>query len=186
VTASEIILVRDAEAVAHEPHSSHAVDNDRPLFEEGGLAADNLAATFAHRRIGAVFSSPSRRATQTVEPTAEAHGLELHIVSDLRERRVSGDDLEPAAFREALERSRTDPSFSLPGGESATDVLDRALRAMTRIHSETPNGIAVAATHGGIISILRWHVGESFTVDEALNEPTPNVYDFSPKLFGLT
>jgi len=44
----------------------------------------------------------------------------------------------------------------------------------------------VAATHGGIISILRWHVGESFTVDEALNEPTPNVYDFSPKLFGLT
>jgi hypothetical protein len=35
---------------------------------------------------------------------------------------------------------------------------------------------AVAGTHGGLISIVRWHLGEEFTVQEALAEPMPATY----------
>ena len=34
----------------------------------------------------------------------------------------------------------------------------------------------MTGTHGGIISIFRWYLGEEFTVEEALAEPIPAVY----------
>jgi hypothetical protein len=51
--------------------------------------------------------------------------------------------------------------------------------------TETPSGTAVVGTHGGVISILRWHVGMEFSIDEALAEPMPAVYRFSPNDFVL-
>jgi broad specificity phosphatase PhoE len=55
-------------------------------------------------------------------------------------------------------------------------VLGRALRALASIRQETPSGIGVAATHGGLISILRWHLGDEFSVEDALQESMPAVY----------
>jgi broad specificity phosphatase PhoE len=95
---------------------------------------------------------------------------------------ASGDSLRPRslspAFLEALQRSRVDRAFALPGGESSNDVRLRGLRALEKIRLETPSGIAVAGTQGGPISILRWHLGEKFIIEDALAEPMPAIYPF--------
>jgi 2,3-bisphosphoglycerate-dependent phosphoglycerate mutase len=128
--------------------------------------------------ITAVFSSPYRRALETVQPIASTHTLPVETMDDLRERRLSPSTLAEPAFLEALHRSRADPAFALPGGESSNDVRLRALRALEKIRLDTPSGIAVAGTHGGLISILRWHLGEEFTIEDALGEPMPAIYPF--------
>ncbi|MDP9184738.1 MAG: histidine phosphatase family protein, partial [Actinomycetota bacterium] len=103
--------------------------------------------------------------------------VSVTILPDLRERRLSGGGpLPDPEFLETLHRARADPNFSSPGGESTRDVLQRARRVLREIDGSTPDGVAVAGTHGGVISIVRWSLGQEFTVDEALAEPMPSVF----------
>jgi broad specificity phosphatase PhoE len=67
----------------------------------------------------------------------------------------------------------------LTGGESTEQVLIRIARVLNRMSQETPSGTAVAGTHTGFISILRWERGEEFTIEEALAEPMPATYSLS-------
>jgi 2,3-bisphosphoglycerate-dependent phosphoglycerate mutase len=152
------------------------MDNERPLTSEGRLAAAQLAERLRADSITAVFSSPYRRALETVQPIASIHALPVQIIDDLRERRLSQSPLAEPAFLEALHRARENPAFALAGGESTDDVRLRALRVLEKIRHETPYGAAVAGTHGGLISIVRWHLGKEFTVEEALAEPMPAIY----------
>jgi 2,3-bisphosphoglycerate-dependent phosphoglycerate mutase len=176
VTASEIILIRHAEAVPSEPGSSDTADNDRPLSAAGRIAAESVAAELAHLPITAVFSSPYRRAIETVAPIAASHRLQVQVDEDLRERRLAQTPLVGEAFLDAIRRARADVNFSLPGGESTEQVMERANAVLGRMTAAVSDGIAVAGTHGGFISIVRWSWDEEFSVEDALNEPTPALY----------
>ena len=151
-------------------------DDERPLTRAGKLAVARLTRWLSQRPVRAVFSSPSRRAIDTVEPIASDHGLSLQVFGDLRERRLASHDLVETEYREALRRAREDPALALPGGESTNDVVDRGFGALAQIRDETATGVAVAGTHGGLISIVRWHLGDEFSVEEALTEPMPAIY----------
>jgi 2,3-bisphosphoglycerate-dependent phosphoglycerate mutase len=177
VTASSILLVRHAAPEPARPRDTPETDNERPLSSQGRIEAQRLAQSLRGELISAVFASPYRRAVETVEPIAKDHGLAVLLVDDLRERRLaSHHPLPEAAFLSALGRARDDPTYALPGGETSSEVLDRTVRALTRVQEATSFGIAVVGTHGGVISILRWHIGETFTIEEALAEPMPAMY----------
>ena len=173
VTASVVLLVRHAEA---EPPDPHLTDDDRPLTDAGRLAAARLTRRLTQRAVRAVYSSPARRALQTVELIASDHSLPVHVMDGLRERQLATQDLPEPAFIEALRQAREDPALALPGGESTNDALARALDALASIRRGSPLGVAVAATHGGLISIVRWHLGQEFSVEDALAEPMPAIY----------
>jgi 2,3-bisphosphoglycerate-dependent phosphoglycerate mutase len=178
VTASVVLLIRHGAPEPPVPGNSGKKDDERPLTSEGLLAAERLAERMRVEPITAVFSSPSRRALETVQPIASSHTLPVRTIDDLRERRLSAASLAEPAFLEALRRSREDPAFALPGGETANEVRLRGLRVLDKIRRDTLSGVAVAGTHGGLISILRWHLGEEFTIDEALAEPMLAIYPF--------
>ena len=176
MAASEIILVRHAEAVPLQPGASDAVDNDRPLSDAGRIAADQLASELSRLPIEAVFSSPYRRAIETVEPIAATHQLHVRMDEDLRERRLAGVPLVGDAFVDAIRRAREDPRFAPPGGESTQQVMKRAIAVFGRMARAVSDGAVVAGTHGGLISVVRWHLGEEFSIEDALAEPTPALY----------
>jgi 2,3-bisphosphoglycerate-dependent phosphoglycerate mutase len=176
MTAPALVLVRHAEAVPLNPDASGAADNDRPLSIEGRIAALKLVDDLEGQPITAVFSSPYRRAVETAEAIAAVRGLSVRIEPDLRERRLAGTPVSDDRFLDALRRARRDPTFALQGGESTEQVLKRAERALRRMTDAAPEGTVLAATHGGLISILRWHFGEEFTIEDALAEPMPAVY----------
>ena len=139
VTASVVVLVRHAQPVPPIQGSTATMDDESPLPEEGRVAAKDLAHGMRQQPVTAVFSSPYRRAVETVEPIAAVHGLEVRTCEDLRERRLSAKTLDELTFLEALRHSRADASLALVGGESADDVQGRALRVLERV--------LVATTH---------------------------------------
>jgi broad specificity phosphatase PhoE len=171
-----VLLVRHARPEPPIAGSPFTLDNERPLTPDGRMAAQVLAASLRSKAITSVYSSPYRRARETVEPIAAALGLSVRVLDGLRERRLAEAPLDEASFLDALRQSRRDPSFHLPGGESTGEVRDRAFAALDRIHNENDGGIAVAGTHGGLISIVRWTLGVAFAVEQALSEPMPAVY----------
>jgi 2,3-bisphosphoglycerate-dependent phosphoglycerate mutase len=172
----KLLLIRHAAPAPPIAGSSESMDNERSLTPEGRLAAEQLAEGLREEPITAVFSSPYRRAVETIQPIASARALPVLILDDLRERRLSPSPLPTLAFLEALQRSRENPFFALPGGESSNEVQLRGLRGLEKIRHDTPSGVSVAGTHGGLISIIRWHLGAEFTVEDALAEPMPAIY----------
>lgn len=69
-----VYLIRHAHA-GQRARGFH--DQFRPLSDRGRARADQLVDILADLNVTAVWSSPSTRCMQTVEPTAVAHGVEV-------------------------------------------------------------------------------------------------------------
>ena len=81
----DVFLIRHAHA-GQRTFGLH--DRYRPLSDEGRLQADELAAFFSTSSSGglsAIYSSPATRCVQTMEPSAQAAGLEITEQEDLWE-----------------------------------------------------------------------------------------------------
>jgi broad specificity phosphatase PhoE/8-oxo-dGTP pyrophosphatase MutT (NUDIX family) len=75
LTTGTLYLVRHGAAGDRQSWSGD--DTLRPLSRRGEMQAAGLAKTLSDHRIEAVFSSPYVRCVQTVQPLAEAAGLEV-------------------------------------------------------------------------------------------------------------
>src|SRR5690348_15225641 len=81
--SSEIVLVRHARSVP--PTADGPDEFTRPLTPDGLRQALDLVAALTEPRPVAVWSSPYRRAIQTVQPAADALGLPVRPLGALRE-----------------------------------------------------------------------------------------------------
>ncbi len=158
-TATEVILVRHGEPT---PADRQATVYDPPLSERGRWQARRLAARLAPLRLDALYSSPLKRALQTAQPLAEATGLEIREVPDLREvemdlarlRSLSQRLGREALIEELGRRLLATPRWDmLPGFEPSHRFRHRVLRAMQEIVSRHPGGRVVVVCHGGVINI---------------------------------
>ena len=77
---TEVLVVRHAQAARQELPNA-----ERPLSEEVMKDARELATKLASLGINFIYSSPYKRAIETVEPHCKATGLEVQIRDDLRE-----------------------------------------------------------------------------------------------------
>ncbi len=77
-----VFLVRHAHAGTRSPDER---DKYRQLSDRGQLQAKDLVKNFGDRQIAAIWSSTATRCVQTVEPLAEAIGLEVAAFDELWE-----------------------------------------------------------------------------------------------------
>jgi broad specificity phosphatase PhoE len=100
---------------------------DPELTERGVAQAAALAARFTGQAIGAVRSSPLRRARDTAAPIAVALGLDVVVDDRLVELDYGAWDTTSFADLpvDDLARWRNDPTFAPPGGESLRAVTSR-------------------------------------------------------------
>jgi 2,3-bisphosphoglycerate-dependent phosphoglycerate mutase len=143
----EILMVRHA-------HADWVPDESRPLSARGARDAETVARRVEAGEIPtprAIYSSPYRRAIQTVEPLAVALALEIRIVEDLRERTLAEGAVAdfPAAMRACWE----DPDLALPGGESSSMAVERFAAAMRDVGARHDGGVIAIATHGNILGL---------------------------------
>lgn len=134
------------------------------LNEQGRLEALRLAERFPPGSISALFSSPLERTMETAAPLAKKLGLEVSIRDDLGEvhcgewtgllfAELSRDGMEKL-FKSFLKGMR------IPGGESITDVQERAVRCIEEIRDLYPDQRVVAVSHGDPIkSIAAYYAG---------------------------
>lgn len=87
----EVWLIRHADAYVGLESLEDGV-LDPPLSPVGREQADRLARRLAEVPLGAVWSSPLRRAVQTARPVARSHGLEVRQDARLREVRTDWDE----------------------------------------------------------------------------------------------
>ena len=79
-----VYLVRHARA-GHRETWAGEDDTVRPLDERGQRQAEALVAQLAERDFSRVLSSPYLRCVQSVEPLAEARGIQVEAVDPLAE-----------------------------------------------------------------------------------------------------
>ena len=155
----QLVLVRHGETV-HNAAGIAQGWNDSALSERGAQQVLRLGERIARMKPTALWSSPLSRALATAQPIAEATGLEIHTLDELREMNYGGwegksfldvrrDD--EAAYRRWID----DPDAPCPGGESHNALRARLQRAFATIEASA-NGQplrAVVVTHGTAIRI---------------------------------
>lgn len=117
-----IFLVRHASA--GDRSRWHLDDIERPLDERGREQASRIADFFADSAVRAVWSSPATRCSQTVEPVAAVHSLNIQIRDELYEGAGAARLLELI-----LEEAAAPDDLILSShGDVIPGVLNRLLR----------------------------------------------------------
>jgi 2,3-bisphosphoglycerate-dependent phosphoglycerate mutase len=142
---STIYLVRHA-------HAEWTPDKNHPLSARGSEDAVRVANILYEYPIRAIFSSPARRACQTITPLAEWLGLSILMEPDLKERRL-GDEVFENFFK-AVEVTWQNPSFAHPGGESSVIAQKRGSTVLQRLLERHPTEHIVLSTHGNLMALI--------------------------------
>ena len=124
----------------------------RSLSDGGRKAAHRLADRLVALPIAAVYSSPYRRATETVSPLAARLGLDVQEHPDLRERILGA--IDPIGFDDAVAATWADFDFAHTGGESCREAQRRGVAAVRLIVARHPKQLIVASTHGNILALV--------------------------------
>lgn len=171
---TEFYFVRHA-----EPDYSNHDDMTRPLTEKG-LQDRLLAAEFLKdKNIAAVYSSPFKRAVDTVQPLADRLNLPILTDPDFRERRV--DSVWVEDFDAFSRQQWSDFDFRLTDGETLRTVEERNLSALHRLLQKHPNEAVAVGSHGTALSTLIHHYDCSFGYDsfKSIQKLMPWVVHFS-------
>lgn len=127
--------------------------SDVPLNARGVAQAEALAAALATAPLTAVYASPLARARETAAQIAVPHGLAVQVVERLIEMDYGEFEAQeirnlPPAQRALLTQWREQPgSFRMPGGESLSEVQDRAWAWIEAARERHANEVIAAVAH---------------------------------------
>lgn len=149
----ELILVRHGETEWNKQRRIQGCRSDTGLSPRGREQADKLAAVLRKERIDAIYSSPLKRALETAQTIAEACGLPVQTLPELRE-------IDAGQLDGLLERELTGPleaawnelcsgnaAAQLPEGESLRDLQKRTSWAVDRMLEKHIDGNVVVVAH---------------------------------------
>ena len=144
---ANIILVRHGYSTSNAS-GTYTGQKDAPLNEIGFAQAAQLADHLCENyKIDAIYTSDLSRAVETLRPTAERLGLEMHLERDLRE--LDTGKWTDVPYAEVKERFAADFAaygqsldFPCTGGESIRAACTRLLDRIDRI-AKTEDGKTV-------------------------------------------
>ncbi len=167
-SVTTLYLVRHA-------HADWNPDEGRSLSERGREKADVLANLLERRPIEAIYSSPARRALETIEPLSRRLRIEPVTLHDLRERQL----IVPASadFDAAVQAAWHAPTASV-SGESNEVAQARGIAAIRRIINEQPGRLTVVATHGNLLALVLNGFKPIFGFEFWRSLTFPDVYEF--------
>jgi len=148
-----------------EPDYSVHDDMLRPLTEKGIKDAMKLPKFFATIKIDKVISSPFKRAQASVNPIALDRGLEVELIDDFRERKVSdGHWIED--FNAFAKSQWKDFDYCLPGGDCLNEVQERNVNALRNVINLNLGSNIIIGSHGTALSTIINYYDKSFGYDE--------------------
>jgi broad specificity phosphatase PhoE len=149
VSADVIYLVRHGRTALNAAGALRG-HLDPPLDDVGRGEADRLGELFAARDLGAVISSPLRRAVQTATPIARRHALTVTTEPGLIDR-----DYGPWAGRRLADIERNyGPLDELPDVESLDRFTGRVMSTVLRLAEWAPSRPVVAVAHDIVNRVL--------------------------------
>ncbi|MDT0442228.1 histidine phosphatase family protein [Streptomyces johnsoniae] len=145
-----LLLVRHAETEWHRDNRYAGARSDPDLTAHGLRQVDALAKGVLAERVEAVASSPLRRALRTATPAADALGVPVDVVPDLREADFGA--LEGRTRAEAdpglVRRFLADPvAHPFPGAEPPRDAAARTAAALRDISARHAGRTVLVVGH---------------------------------------
>jgi 2,3-bisphosphoglycerate-dependent phosphoglycerate mutase len=160
-----------------QPNYENHDDSLRELTEKG--LRDRLLVTdfLEDKNIGALLSSPYKRAVDTIRHFADKHGMEIHIIDDFRERKVD-NNWAIVDFSAFVRRQWDDFHYKLPGGECLHEVQRRNIAALTSAQKEYRGKNIAVGSHGAALSTIISYFDKSFVYYNHESIPMPWVVKF--------
>ncbi len=153
-TETTILLVRHGETDWDVERRVQG-HSDRPLNATGVAQAAALVEELAGENIEAVYSSDLARALDTATGVAVARGLQVTVLTELRERDFgSWEGLTDTEIQERFPEAQSEPWGD---AETAEEVSERVLAALHRIAADHPGGQVLVVTHGGPLRAVLRH-----------------------------
>jgi 2,3-bisphosphoglycerate-dependent phosphoglycerate mutase len=161
-----IYFVRHAKAGGQEVSAA--------LTDKGVEQAAKLVDFFATKPIEKIYSSPFKRAIDTILPLANFKSLQVYIDDRLSERVLSGVPLDD--WQEKLKQSFDDFDLELEGGESHTAGMKRAMSILEEVLASKDDHI-ILVSHGNLTTLLIRYFNESFGFDDLMEMSNPDVFE---------
>jgi probable phosphoglycerate mutase len=148
----ELILVRHGLPQRVERTSAAA---DPGLSETGHAQAERLADYLAGEPVEAVYTSPLRRAIETVAPLAARLGLPSEIVDGVAEWDRDANEYVPVEELKGAGDTRFQETTELAWSDRALmePFRDRVVGAVETIIAAHPGGTVVVGCHAGVVNV---------------------------------
>ena len=164
-----LYFIRHAQSL---PSSAQA-EPDWPLSPVGAAQARGLVPVLRALDIRRLYSSPYRRARDTVAPYARDAGLDVVLDDGLRERKIAHGWISD--FRDVWRRSWEDFAYALDGGESSWTCRQRIVAAVEAIVARHPGETIGLGSHGNAIGLFLNYVDPTFGEIDATRIRTPEI-----------
>ncbi|MBP2624131.1 histidine phosphatase family protein [Streptococcus oricebi] len=142
-----------------EPNYNNHDDASRELSRRGLQDAQKLVNFFSNIIIDNFYSSPYKRAIDTIQPLAQARQKKIALVDNFCERKI--DDVWIEDFESFSERQWADFSYKLENGESLAQVQKRNIEALEHLLGQNKQTILIAS-HGTALSTIVNYYQPSF------------------------
>ncbi|GLO66387.1 MULTISPECIES: histidine phosphatase family protein [Oceanobacillus] len=164
----KIYFIRHCSAEGQHP--------DAPLTYTGLQQAKELSLFLqnTNESFCGIWSSPYLRAIDTIKPFSNQLNIEINIDDRLKERVLCAEPTED--WMDALKQSFEDPEFYLPGGESASMLLQRANAVLTPLMNNPGLDTIIIVSHGNILSHLFQQYNNDFGFEDWKTLGNPDVY----------
>ncbi|MDF2881782.1 MAG: Phosphoglycerate mutase [Clostridiaceae bacterium] len=146
------------------PDFSVKDDLTRPLTEQGAKDSKKVTEFLLNNNITKVYSSPYKRAIDTVKDFAETSHLRINIIDDFRERKIDSVWIED--FDNFSKEQWADFNYKLTDGESLYEVQKRNITALKEILKENGDENIVIGTHGTALSTIINYYDKNFDFSE--------------------
>ena len=146
-----------------EPNAENRDDFSRELSAKGLKDCKLVTDYLSDKDIDVIYSSPYKRAVDTIKEFADKSSLEIHVIDDLHERVVGGwvDD-----FGEFVNLQWKDHTYKLPEGESLEEVQRRNINALNEILKNNKGKNIAIASHGTAISTVINYYQPTFGIND--------------------
>src|SRR5882672_2853078 len=155
----ELLLIRHA--LPERIETDDGSPADPPLSALGRAQADRMAGWVAAEKIGAIYTSPMRRARETAEPLARAVGAEIAIDPGLVEMDHLSDVYLPLEQLKAEDYPRWQEMVQRGGLYAGVDLAafrNNVVASVERAIAANPGGRVALVCHGGVINAWAGHV----------------------------
>jgi 2,3-bisphosphoglycerate-dependent phosphoglycerate mutase len=164
--------------VRHGDSPKDGNERTRELTEKGRLDAQRITDTLQKEGIDTVISSPYSRSILTVQEVANQIEKEVIVFEDLKERifidkekRIPDKELFPL-----LQKSFSDPTYALKGGESNADCQKRAIKVLKEILNTYQGQKVVIGTHGAVMTLMMGFYDRRYDLNFLLHTTKPDIY----------
>ncbi|MCK4648657.1 histidine phosphatase family protein [bacterium] len=137
---------------------------DIKLNEKGLKQAKRIATELKRKKIDAIYSSELSRAYETAKIIAKPHKLRVKKdinLNELNQGKWQGLLVKEARrkYKELYRRWEEEPlSVRPPGGESISDLYERALHVLREITKKYPKGRVIIVGHKVVNTVMKCYL----------------------------